>query len=415
MANVAKAKTKPAKKPEANVFEWQGLDKKGNKVKGESRADTPELVKAELRRMGVNPTKVRKKAKPLFASAQKITAADIAVFSRQLATMMSSGVPLMQAFDIVGRGHDNPSMQGLLLSIKQDIEGGTSLTGALSKHPLYFDELYVSLVAAGEQAGILEDILDKIATYKEKTESIKKKVKSALFYPASVVVVAIIVTAVIMIFVIPQFEELFAGVGADLPGLTRAVIDASRFMQDWWWAIFGSMFAGIKGFIEFYRRSKPLQRTVDRISLKVAIIGPILHKAALARFARTLSTMFAAGVPLVEALESVAGAAGNIVYSDAIKQIKDDIATGQSLQLSMKQFEIFPNMMIQMVSIGEESGSLDSMLAKVADFYEEEVDNAVDAMSSLMEPLIMVVLGGLVGTLIVSMYLPIFKMAAAVS
>jgi type IV pilus assembly protein PilC len=407
---------KPAakKKPQANVFQWEGTDKKGNRIKGESRADTPNMVKAELRRMGVNPLKIRKKAKPLFGAAAKIVPKDIAVFSRQLATMMSSGVPLMQAFDIVGRGHDNPAMQELLLNIKTDIEGGTSLTGALEKHPLYFDDLFVNLVNAGEQAGILDSILDKIATYKEKTESLKAKIKKALFYPAAVLVVAVIVTAVILIFVIPQFQDLFQGFGAELPGLTLAVIALSKVMQSWWWAIFGSMGLVIWGFKELYRRSKPMQRGMDRLILKVPIIGPIMNKAALARYARTLATMFAAGVPLVEALDSVAGATGNIVYSDAVNKIKDDVATGQSLQLAMKQFPLFPNMMLQMVAIGEESGALDTMLGKVADFYEEEVDNAVDALSSLMEPLIMVVLGGMVGTLIVAMYLPIFKMASVV-
>ncbi|QFY90091.1 type II secretion system F family protein [Magnetovirga frankeli] len=417
MANITKARAKAqakTKKPQANVFDWQGLDRKGNKVKGESRADTPEMVKAELRRLGVTPVKVRKKAKPLFGGSAKITPKDIAVFSRQLATMMSSGVPLMQSFDIVGRGHDNPAMQELLLTIKQEIEGGTSLTGSLAKHPLYFDTLYINLVNAGEQAGILENILDKIATYKEKTESLKGKIKKAMFYPASVLVVAVIVTAVILIFVIPQFQELFSSFGAELPGLTKGVIELSIIMQEKWWLIFGSIGLAIWAFLNFYKRSINMQRGMDRFSLKIPIIGPILNKAALARYARTLSTMFAAGVPLVEALESVAGATGNIVYTDAVMKIKDDVATGQSLQLAMKQFPIFPNMMLQMIAIGEESGSLDSMLAKVADFYEEEVDNAVDALSSLMEPLIMVVLGGLIGTLIVAMYLPIFKMASVV-
>lgn len=405
---------KPAPKVEqANIFLWEGTDKRGQKVKGESRASTPVMVKAELRRLGVNPTKIKKKSKPLLGGSS-IKAKDIAIFSRQMATMMQSGVPLVQAFDIVGRGHENPAMQDLILTIKADIEGGTSLTGALQRHPLYFDDLFVNLVNAGEQAGILDNILDKIATYKEKTESIKGKVKKAMFYPAAVLVVAIVVTAVIMIFVIPEFENLFKGFNTELPALTAMVIELSKIMQAWWWAIFGGMGGGIWALLNVYKRSKNMQRGMDRLSLKIPIIGPILEKSALARFARTLSTMFAAGVPLVEALDSVAGATGNIVYTDAVRQIKGDVATGQSLTLAMKQFPMFPNMMLQMVAIGEESGSLDSMLGKVADFYEEEVDNAVDAMSSLMEPLIMVVLGGLVGTLIIAMYLPIFKMASVV-
>ena len=411
MAMTAAAKPKPEK---ASVFTWEGIDRRGARIKGETRAATIALARAELRRQGVTPQKVRKKPTPLFGAKKKITAGDIAVFSRQLSTMMNAGLPLVQAFDIVGRGHQNPAMQDLVLSIKSDIESGSSMAEALGKHPQYFDDLYCNLVAAGEQAGVLDDLLDKIATYKEKTESLKGKIKKALFYPAAVIAVAIIVTAVIMVFVIPQFEELFASFGAELPAFTQLVITISNYVQAWWWAMLLGLGGG--GFVisKLWKTSRRFREIVDRGMLKMAVIGPILNKAALARFARTLATMFAAGVPLVEALESVAGATGNVVYSDAVLRMREDVATGQALQLSMKQQNLFPHMVIQMTAIGEESGSLDTLLAKVADFYEEEVDNAVDALSSLLEPLIMVVIGGLVGGLIVAMYLPIFKMAAAV-
>jgi len=406
---------KPAPKAEkADVFAWEGTDKKGHRLSGETRSANSNMVRAELRRQGINPLKIRKKLKPLLGRTKPITPKDIAVFSRQMSTMMKAGVPLVQSFEIVGRGHEKPQMQELILGIKADVEGGTSLASSLAKHPLYFNELYCNLVHAGEQAGVLETLLDRIATYQEKTESIKGKIKKAMFYPISVLAVAIIVTAVILIFVIPQFKTLFESFGGELPAFTQMVINLSEFIQAWWWAIFGSMAAGIWSLINLWKRSVKVQRIVDRLVLQIPVIGIILHKSALARFARTLSTMFAAGVPLVEALDSVAGAVGNIVYADAIRRIREDVATGQSLQISMKQFPLFPNMVIQMVAIGEESGALDNMLAKVADFFEEEVDNAVDAMSSLMEPLIMVVLGGLVGSLIIAMYLPIFKMASVV-
>ena len=398
-----------------HVFLWEGADRRGKKLKGETRAANLNMVRADLRRQGINPLKVRRKPTALFSNRKKkITSGDIAVFSRQLATMMEAGVPMVQAFDIVGRGHENPAMQDLILSIKADVEGGTSLADALAKQPLYFDDLFVNLVAAGEAAGVLEIMLDKVATYKEKTESIKGKIKKALFYPAAVIVVAIIVTAVIMIFVIPQFQELFSSFGGDLPAFTKLVIAISAWMQKYWFfALIGVGAAGY-AFGWIWKRSRKLRHAVDKLILQVPVIGMIMHKAAVARYARTLSTMFAAGVPLVEALESVAGATGNIVYSDAVMQIREDVATGQSLQLSMKQQNLFPHMVIQMAAIGEESGSLDGMLAKAADFFEEEVDNAVDALSSLMEPFIMVIIGGLVGSLVVAMYLPIFKMAATV-
>jgi len=401
--------------PKSNLYTWEGSDKKGSRITGEMRATNINMVRADLRRQGINPLKIRKKATPLFSGGKKkITSGDIAVFSRQLATMMSAGVPMVQAFEIVGRGHENPSMQELILAIKADVEGGSALADALKKHPLYFDDLFVNLVRAGEHAGVLEDLLDKIATYKEKTESIKGKIKKALFYPVAVILVAIVVTAIIMIFVIPQFESLFRGFGADLPAFTKLVVSISHFMQAYWWLILLSVIGAAVAFGYVWKRSRRLRQIVDRMLLKIPVIGVILHKAAISRFARTLATMSAAGVPLVEALDSVAGATGNVVYSDAVLRMREDVATGQSLQLSMRQRNLFPNMVIQMVSIGEESGSLDDMLNKVAAFYEEQVDNAVDSMSSLLEPLIMVILGTLVGGLVIAMYLPIFKMGSAI-
>ena len=397
-----------------SIFIWEGTDKRGEKVKGETPGGNVALVKAGLRRQGINPLKVRKKAKPLFGGGKSIKAGDIAIFSRQLATMMSSGVPLVQAFDIIGRGHENKRMQDMLLSIKADIEGGSNLSDSLAKFPLQFDELYCNLVHAGEHAGILDNLLDKVATYKEKTEAIKGKIKKALFYPTAVIVVAFIITAVLMIFVIPQFQQLFAGFGADLPALTRFVIRLSGIFTSYWWAIFGGIGAAIYGLIQAKKRSRGFNRFLDKTLLKVPIIGPILNKAAIARFARTLSTMFAAGVPLVEAMQSVAGAVGNIVYAQAVLKMRDDVSTGTQLNVSMRQANLFPNMVVQMAAIGEEAGSLDTMLGKVADFYEEEVDNAVDGLSSLMEPLIMAVLGVLIGGLVIAMYLPIFKMGQVV-
>ena len=410
------AKPGPANKPEADknlVFAWEGKDRAGKVVAGEIPAKDEATVRADLRRQGITPSKIRKKSKGL-GGKKKITPKDVTVFSRQLATMMSAGVPLVQAFDIVGRGHDNPAMAEMILSIKTDIEGGTALTPSLAKHPLQFNDLFCNLVQAGEQAGVLDTMLDKIATYMEKTESIKGKIKKALFYPASVIIVAVVVTAVIMIFVIPQFKSLFSGFGADLPAFTLLVVSISDFMVEWWWLL--GLGLGMTGYAigESYKRSPQLREAVDRGMLKFPIIGPILHKAAVARFSRTLATMFAAGVPLVEALNAVAGATGSVVYAEAVLKMRDQIATGQSLQLSMRQVGLFPHLVIQMTAIGEEAGSLDTMLGKVADFFEEEVDNAVDALSSLLEPLIMVVIGGLVGSLVVAMYLPIFKMAAAI-
>jgi type IV pilus assembly protein PilC len=394
-------------------FSWEGHDRAGKKVKGKTIASSESAVRSELRRQGVVPTKVRKQSQ-LFAKTGRVTPGDIAIFSRQLATMMSAGIPLVQAFDIVGAGHDNPAMQKLILAIKVDVEGGTTLANALARHPLHFDDLFVNLVAAGEQAGALETLLEKIATYKEKTEAIKKKIKKAIMYPAAVVVVAIVVTAILMIFVIPEFESLFQGFGADLPAFTRMVIDISFFIRSQGWLIVIAVVGAVMGFLYAKKRYRKVQHFVDRVALKIPVIGAILNKSAIARYARTLATTFAAGVPLVEALESVSGACGNVVYEGAVLKIRDEVATGQRLQRAMENTGLFPNMVNQMIAVGEESGSLDDMSSKVADFYEEEVDNAVDSMSSLLEPLIMSILGVLVGGLVIAMYLPIFKMGQVV-
>jgi type IV pilus assembly protein PilC len=394
-------------------FNWEGTDRTGKKIKGKVVAASETAVRAELRRQGVTPTRVRKQSM-IFRKQGRVTAGDIAIFSRQLATMMSAGIPMVQSFDIVGAGHENPAMQKLILAVKADIEGGTSLADSLAKHPLHFDDLFVSLVAAGEQAGALETLLDKIATYKEKTEAIKKKIKKALFYPAAVVIVAVVVTAILLIYVIPEFESLFKGFGADLPAFTRFVIDISKFVQSTGWLILLAFVAAVIGFLQAKKRNRGVQHFVDRVLLRIPIVGMILNKSAIARYARTLSTTFAAGVPLVEALDSVAGACGNIVYETAVHKMRDEVATGQRLQRAMENTDLFPNMVNQMIAVGEESGSLDAMSAKVADFYEEEVDNAVDSMSSLLEPLIMAILGVLVGGLVIAMYLPIFKMGAVV-
>jgi len=406
------AATAAAKKQD--IFTWEGRDKKGQKVKGEVGGQNISIVKASLRRQGINPTKVRKKAKPLFGGKRRIKAKDIAIFSRMLATMMSSGVPLVQAFDIIGRGHENKGMQDLLVAIKTDVEGGSNLSDALGKHPYHFDELFVNLVQAGEHAGILDSVLDKIATYKEKTESIKGKIKKALFYPTAVLVVAFMITAILMIFVVPEFAKMFSGFGADLPAITKFVVNLSNIFQNYWYLIFGGIIGSVIAVMQAKKRSKKFNHFLDRVLLKVPIIGTILNKAAIARFSRTLATMFAAGVPLVEAMTSVSGAVGNVVYGEATIKMRDEVATGTQLNVSMNKSNLFPNMVIQMTAIGEEAGSVDSMLGKVADFYEEEVDNAVDSLSSLLEPFIMVILGTLVGGLVVAMYMPIFQMGKVV-
>ncbi|MGA3157552.1 MAG: type II secretion system F family protein [Steroidobacteraceae bacterium] len=394
------------------AFQWEGMDKKGQKIKGRTLAQSEQALRVELRRQGVAPTRIKKQATQLGGG--KVNAGDIAIFSRQLATMLAAGIPLVQAFEIVGAGHDKQSVQKLVLDIKADIEGGTSLHEALAKHPLYFDDLFVNLVEAGEQAGALDTMLEKIATYKEKTEAIKKKVKKALFYPAAVLVVAVIVTIILLIFVIPQFEDLFKGFGADLPAFTQAVINLSKAVQHYGFFMAAIVGGAVFAFLYFKKRSRKMREFLDRAMLKFPIIGPILNKAAIARYARTLSTMFQAGVPLVEALESVAGACGNIVFEDAVMKMRDEVATGQRLQRAMENTGIFPNMVVQMIAVGEESGSLDTMSGKVASFYEEDVDNAVDSMSSLLEPLIMAILGVLVGSLVIAMYLPIFKLGSVV-
>jgi type IV pilus assembly protein PilC len=394
-------------------FIWEGKDRKGNRVTGKSLAVNEQSLRADLRRQGVVATRVKKQSSA-FRSGAKPSPEDIAIFFRQLATMLTAGIPLVQSFEIVGTGHEKPSMQKLILDIKSQVESGATLHEAFAKHPLYFDDLSVNLVEAGEQAGALESLLDKIATYKEKTEAIKKKIKKALFYPTAVLAVAIIVTGILLIFVIPQFESLFKGFGADLPAFTQMVIDLSKFVQTKGYIIVFFAVAGFMTFSYFHKRSRAMREWIDRTLLKMPIVGPILVKAAIARYARTLATTFAAGVPLVEALQSVAGACGNIVFETGVLRMKDEVATGQRLQRAMENTGLFPNMVNQMIAVGEESGSLDQMAGKVADFYEAEVDVAVDSMSSLLEPLIMAILGVLVGGLVVAMYLPIFKLGSVV-
>ncbi len=396
-------------------FVWKGKDKKGVITSGELSAKSEAIARSEIRRAGIRLISIKKKPQPLFTQRVKpITSKDLAIFSRQLATMLGAGVPLVQSFDIIGKGHDNASMSALLLNIKADIESGDTLAEALNKHPMQFNELYCNLVRSGEQAGVLETLLGKIATYQEKSESIKAKVKKALTYPIAVLVVAVIVTAILLIFVVPVFKDLFKSFGADLPAFTVFVVGLSEWAQQWWYVVVGIIGVCIYTFGYFKKRSRKFCHALDRILLKIPVVGMILNKSAVARFARTLATMSAAGVPLIEALESVSGAVGNVVYAEAVMKMRESVSTGQRLEFSMIQVKIFPNMVNQMVAIGEESGSLDKMLDKVADFYEEEVDNLVDNLSSLMEPIIMAILGVLVGGLIIAMYLPIFKLGAAI-
>jgi type IV pilus assembly protein PilC len=395
------------------TYSWEGKDRKGKSVKGEIRATGESFVNATLRRQGIIVTKVKKQSS--FASKGTVSDKDITIFTRQLATMMKAGVPLLQSFDIVGKGHSNPAVSKLLLDIKSDVETGSSMSAAFRKYPLYFDALFCNLIGAGEAAGILDTLLDRLATYKEKIQAIKSKIKSALFYPISIVVVAFVIVAIIMIFVIPAFKDLFSSFGADLPGPTLVVMAISDIFVEWWWAIFGSIGFGLWFFFYTWKRSLSMQATMDRLILKAPIFGPLIRKATIARWSRTLATMFTAGVPLVEALDSVAGAAGNRVYYDATKKIQSEISTGTSLTVAMQNTNVFPNMVLQMTAIGEESGALDSMLSKVADFFEAEVDDSVDALASLMEPVIMVVLGTLIGGLVVALYMPIFKLGAVVA
>lgn len=397
------------------VFLWEGRDKRGVKLKGQQIAPNPNLVRAELRRQGISPIRVKKKAKPLLGGAgRRITAKEISIFSRQLATMLKSGVPLVTAFQIIAGGVKNPRMRTMVSKIRADVESGGSLFEALSAHPGQFDELYVNLVKAGESAGVLDTILDEIASYKERIESIKGKIKKALYYPSAVITVAIIVSAVLLIYVIPQFEDIFSSFGAALPAFTQMVVNASRYLRENGLFILVGLIFTISSLVILKKRSPAVQHWIDRVSLKIPIIGPILEKAAIARFCRTLAITFAAGVPLVDALKIVSGATGNYVYNNAAARIRGDVAVGHQLQLAMQQTDVFPNMVIQMASIGEEAGSLDEMLIKVAEAYEEDVANAVDALSSLLEPLIIVFVGVIVGTMVIAMYLPIFKMAAVI-
>ena len=398
-----------------DTFVWQGTDKRGTKMKGEQQAKNASLLRAELRRQGIKPTVVRTKPKPLFGGkGGTISAKEIAVFMRQIATMIKSGVPVVQALEIIGSGHKNPKMAEMVNTIRLDIESGSPFNEALGKYPVQFDELTRNLVKVGEAAGVLETVLDSIATYKENLESLKGKIKKALFYPIVVIAVALIVSSILLIYVIPQFESVFAGFGAELPAFTRMVVGLSDFMVSWWWAILFISVGAIVGFIFAYKRSPSLQHLMDRMVLKIPVIGQIMHNASIARFTRTLATTFQAGVPLVEALESVAGATGNSVYEKATHRIREDVAVGYQMNMAMKQVNLFPHMVVQMTAIGEEAGALDTMLYKVADFYEEEVNNAVDALASLIEPLIMVFIGVVVGGLVIAMYLPIFKLAATI-
>lgn len=411
-------KNQPAPKRagvELPTFTWKGTDKRGKVMKGEQQSKNANFLRAELRRQGITPTAVKPKAKPLFGAAGKrITAQEIAVFSRQIATMIKSGVPVVQALEIMGSGSKNPRMAKMVDALRLDIEGGSSIYDAMCKFPVQFDELYRNLVKAGESAGVLETVLDTIATYKENTEALKGKIKKALFYPIMVIVVALLVSAVLLIFVVPQFEAVFANFGAELPAFTQIIVNASRFMISWWWLILLIVVGGITAAIFAFKRSPAFQHLVDRMVLKIPVIGQILHNSAIARFSRTLATTFKAGVPLVEALGIVAGACGNTVYEKAVMEMRDDVSVGYQVNMAMNQTRLFPHMVTQMTAIGEEAGALDTMLFKVAEFYEQEVNNAVDALASLIEPMIMVFIGVVVGGMVVGMYLPIFKIAATV-
>jgi type IV pilus assembly protein PilC len=403
-----------AKAPTNSTFAWEGTDKKGARIKGEINGQNPALVKAQLRKQGINPLKVKKKPKPLFSAGKKIKPLDIALFTRQMATMMKAGVPLLQAFDIIGEGFENPNMRTLIDNVKQEVAAGNSFAASLRTKPQYFDDLYCNLVDAGEQSGSLETLLDRVATYKEKTEALKAKIKKAMTYPMSVIIVAVIVTAILLIKVVPQFESVFQGFGAQLPAFTQFVVNMSRGLQEWWYLFILAFFVIGFTFKEAHKRSEKFRDFLDRTLLKAPIVGDILYKAVVARFARTLSTTFAAGVPLVEALVSVEGASGNVVFRRAIAKVRNDVSSGTQLNFAMRTTGVFPSMAVQMAAIGEESGSLDQMLDKTAEYYEAEVDNAVDNLTTLMEPLIMSVLGVLVGGLIVAMYLPIFQLGSVV-
>ena len=410
--NVGKSR---AQISQMQTFTWVGIDKRGVKIKGEQVSKNASLVKAALRQQGINPQSVKAKAKPLFGKAGKtIKGRDIAVFSRQLATMMSAGVPMVQGFEIVAGGQTNPRMKDMLTDIKTNIEGGSALHESLGKYPVQFDELFVNLVKAGESAGVLDTVLDTIASYKENIETLKGKIKKAMYYPAIVIAVAILVSCILLMFVVPQFESVFKNFGADLPAFTQMLVNASRFMVSYWWMLILVFGGSVIALIMVYKRSEKVQHFVGRMMLKLPVVGAILRQSAIARYARTLGVTFKAGVPLVEALDSVSNATGSVVYNDAVKRIREDVAVGHQLQLAMRQTNLFPNMVVQMVAIGEEAGALDKMLFKIADFFEEEVNNAVDALASLLEPFIMVIIGVLVGGMVIGMYLPIFKLAAVV-
>ncbi|MBD8570261.1 type II secretion system F family protein [Pseudomonas syringae] len=399
-----------SKAVKVSVFTWEGVDKKGSKISGELSGHNPALIKAQLRKQGINPTKVRKKTVSIFGKGKKIKPLDIAFFARQMATMMKAGVPLLQSFDIISEGAENPNMRSLVDSLKQEVSAGNSFATALRQKPEQFDELFCNLVDAGEQAGALESLLDRVATYKEKTEKLKAKIKKAMTYPAAVLTVAVIVSGILLIKVVPQFQSVFAGFGAELPAFTLMVIALSEVVQTWWLAILGLFAGGFFMFKRAYKKSQKFRDAVDRFLLKIPVIGPLIFKSSVARYARTLATTFAAGVPLVEALDSVAGATGNVVFRNAVQKIKQDVSTGMQLNFSMRSTGVFPSLAIQMTAIGEESGALDSMLDKVATYYEDEVDNMVDSLTSLMEPMIMAILGIVVGGLVIAMYLPIFKL-----
>ncbi|MBA1229974.1 type II secretion system F family protein [Pseudomonas viridiflava] len=401
-----------SKAVKVSVFTWEGVDKKGSKISGELSGHNPALIKAQLRKQGINPTKVRKKTVSIFGKGKKIKPLDIAFFSRQMATMMKAGVPLLQSFDIISEGSENPNMRTLVDSLKQQVSAGNSFATALRQKPEYFDDLFCNLVDAGEQAGALESLLDRVATYKEKTEKLKAKIKKAMTYPAAVLVVAIIVSGILLIKVVPQFQSVFASFGAELPAFTLMVIGLSEIVQNWWLIILALAIGGAFMFKRAYKQSQKLRDSIDRFLLKIPIIGPLIFKSSVARYARTLATTFAAGVPLVEALDSVAGATGNVVFRNAVQKVKQDVSTGMQLNFSMRSTGVFPSLAIQMTAIGEESGALDSMLDKVATYYEDEVDNMVDSLTSLMEPMIMAVLGVIVGGLVIAMYLPIFKLGS---
>lgn len=424
MATVTALKTKAATTQrgrqraqvgELQTFTWVGIDKRGTRIKGEQISKNASLVKADLRKNGINPQVVKPKGKPLFGkTGSAVKGRDIAIFSRQLATMMAAGVPMVQGFEIVAGGQANPRMKDMLTDIKTEIEGGSALNEALGKYPVQFDELYRNLVRAGESAGVLDTVLDTIATYKENIENIKGKIKKAMFYPAAVLAVALIVASILLIFVIPQFETVFKNFGADLPAFTQLLVNMSRFMVSYWWLVLLIVVGTIFGLVMLYKRSDKFAHFIGRALLKIPVVGQILRQSAIARFSRTLGVTFRAGVPLVEALDSVANATGSVVYNDAVKRIREDVAVGHQLQLAMRQTSLFPNMVVQMVAIGEEAGALDTMLFKIAEFFETEVNNAVDALSSLLEPLIMVIIGLIVGSMVVGMYLPIFKLGAVV-